>query len=71
MLLHLMVACVLGDLSVHMKTSVDPEESMHGHVSIVMGINGVKYQNPSLAVVTVGTVTSVSAARLFQYSASL
>lgn len=70
MLFHLMVTCVLSDLSVHMKTSVDPEGSMHGHVSIIMGVTRVKYQKPSLAVVTVSTA-SVSAAGLFQYSASL
>lgn len=66
-----MVTCVLNDLSVHMKTSVDPKESVHGHVSIIMGVTGVKYQKPSLPIVTVDTVTSLSAVRWFQYTASL
>lgn len=65
-----MVTCVLNDLPVHMKTSVDPEERVHGHMSIIMGVIGVKDQKPSLPVVTVGTVTSASAVRLFQYTVS-
>lgn len=50
-------------LSVHLKTSADSEERVHGHVSIIMGVTGVKDQKPSLPVVTVDTVTSVSAVR--------
>lgn len=70
-LLHLMVTCVFNDLSVHMKTTVDPEERVHGHVSITMGVTGVKGQKPSLPIVTTDTVTSVNAVRLFQYTASM
>lgn len=51
-----------------MKMSVDPEERVHGHVSVSMGVTGVKDQNPSLPIVIVDTVTSV---RLFEYTASL
>lgn len=72
MLFHLMVTCVLSDLSVHLKDiSVDPEERVRGHVSIIMGVTGGKDQNPSLPVISVDTVTSVSAVRLFHYTASL
>lgn len=66
-----MVTCVLNDLYVHRKTTVDPEERVHGHVSIIMGVTGVKGQNPSLPIVTTDTVTSVNPVRLFQYTASL
>lgn len=52
-------------------TSVHLEERVHGQVSIVMGVTGVKDQKLSLPVVTVDTITSVSAVRLFQYTASL
>lgn len=44
---------------------------MHGQVSIVMGVTGVKDQKLLLPVVTVDTVTSVSAVKLFQYTVSL
>lgn len=59
-LFHLMATCVLNILSVHMKTSADPEEIVHGLVSIITGVTVVKEQKPPLPTVAIDVVTSFS-----------
>lgn len=59
-LFHLMATRVLNILSVHMKTSADPEEIVHGLVSIIAGVTVVKEQKPPLPTVAIDVVTSFS-----------
>ena len=48
-----------------MKTLVDPEEIVHGLVSIIIGVTVAKEQKPPLPTVTIDVVTSFNPVMLF------